>query len=411
VARALEEQTVLITGAQTPELKCQRTTELASIYEGTGDLKKAEATLLNARKTWPKDEVALAGLVRFYQRSGQAPAAQVLLDRAIADARRALGTGRFEPFLFSTVATVAELRGRPDDARVAAATVAALEGREAALEGGGNHAGDPRLDDLLAPEVMTPAFRELLLKTGALLDAAVPFDVTALRAMPLPSQNADIGEHIRLVAQAYGLGQVNVWVSSALGPVCIAAGAHPPTLVIGQQWLTTPRADIRTFLLHRALKVLQSNTAALSRTAPIDLWPLLAAYLKAFAPQWAPTGVDGAKLTDAYGRIARAMQGLRVDPQVSILASEVIGSIGNRASTLNTVVNGWGDRAGLLALGDPNVAITGVAWAGGHVNQPPASGKERLTWIGRNAEARELVVFSVSDAYSDARQRLALSRR
>ena len=97
-----------------------------------------------------------------------------------------------------------------------------------------------------------------------------------------------------------------------------------------------------------------------------------------------------------------------VDAQVRTLAADVIGSIGNRASTLNTAINGWGARAGLLAVGDPNVALTGIAWAGGHTNQPPAAGKDRLTWIGRNAEARELIVFSVSDGYSDARARLGL---
>jgi hypothetical protein len=32
-----------------------------------------------------------------------------------------------------------------------------------------------------------------------------------------------------------------------------------------------------------------------------------------------------------------------------------------------------------------------------------------MTWIGRNAEARELVVFSVSDAYADARGQLGLN--
>jgi hypothetical protein len=165
---------------------------------------------------------------------------------------------------------------------------------------------------------------------------------------------------------------------------------------------------VRSFLVHRALKILQANAAAISRTAPIDLWPLLAAYLKAFNGTWVPQGVDQGKLTDFYGRVSRALpKGL--GPQVALLAAEVIGAIGNRASTLNTVVNGWGNRAGLLAVGDLNVAITGIAWAGGHANQPPATGKERMTWIGRNAEARELVTFSVSDAYADARSKLGLA--
>jgi tetratricopeptide (TPR) repeat protein len=406
-ARALEQQNLLIGAAEAPEAKCQRTVELAEIHEAAGDAKKAEATLIAARKAYPKDERALSALARFYLRTGQGPAAHVLLDRAVADARRALGTGRFEPYLFETVASVAELRGRPDAALVAKAVVAALDGQDAPVPGAGASAGQPALDELLAPEVVTPAFRELLGRTGALLDGALPYDLGAIRATPLPPQQAALGDEIRTLAAAYALPGIQIQVSSVLGPTCLAVSSHPPTLVLGQALLTTPREDVRTFLIHRALKVIQTNTCVFARTAPIDLWPLLAAYLKAFATSFAPQGVDAAKLTDAYGRLKRVMPA-QVDPQLGVLAADVIGSIGNRASTLNTAVNGWGARAGLLAVGDPNVALSGIAWAGGHTNQPPASGKERVTWIGRNAEARELVVFSVSDAYADARGRLGV---
>jgi hypothetical protein len=72
-------------------------------------------------------------------------------------------------------------------------------------------------------------------------------------------------------------------------------------------------------------------------------------------------------------------------------------------------VNGWGDRAALLAIGDPNVGLDAIAWSSGNAAGPPKSGKERLTWIGRNAEARDLIVFAVSDAYVEARSRLELS--
>jgi tetratricopeptide (TPR) repeat protein len=407
-ARALEQQTLLINAAEAPEEKCKRTTELARIYELMGDVKKAEATLLQARKTWPKDDVGLAALARFYQRNSQTPAANVLLDRAVADARRALATGRFEPYLFSTVATIAELRSRPDAARIARAAVAGLEGNEADLEGAGAAAGDVRLDDFLAPDVMTPAFRDLLRLTGPLLDTAVPFDLSAVRATPLPPHNEDVAELIQMVAASYGLPGTQVFISGALGAVCVPVSAHPPALVLGHSLLVSPREDVRGFLIHRALKVIQANAAAISRTAPIDLWPLIAAYLKVFNQGWAPQGADAAKLSDFYGRLTRAMPH-GIDPQVGILAADVIGSIGNRASTLNTVVNGWGNRTGLLAVGDLNVAIAGIAWAGGNTNAPPASGKDRMTWIGRNAEARELIVFSVSDSYADARGRLGLT--
>jgi tetratricopeptide (TPR) repeat protein len=406
--RAVEQQTLLVNAAEQPEQKCVRTTELAALYEALGDAKKAEATLLQARKTWPKDDVALAALARFYLRSNQAQQAAVLLDRAVADARRALGTGRFEPYLFSTIATVAELKSRPDAAQVAKAAVAALDGGADALEGAGARAGDASLDELLAPEVLTPAFRDLLRRTGPLLDTAVPFDLGSVRASPLPPQLGELGDQIREIAAGYGLPGLQLHVSNVLGAVCMPVSTHPPTLVLGHPLVTSNREDIRTFLVHRALKVLQANAAAIARTAPIDLWPLLAAYLKAFNPTWTPQGVDQGKLTNFYGAISRALP-KALDASTAVLATEVIGSIGNRAGTLNTVINGWGNRAGLLAVGDLNVAIAGIAWAGGHQNQPPAHGKERVTWINRNAEARELVVFSVADAYADARNKLGLS--
>ncbi|WP_437317987.1 hypothetical protein [Sorangium sp. So ce385] len=407
-ARALEQQNLLINAAEAPEQKCRRTAELAEIYESMGDMKKAEATLLTARKTWPKDDFALGALARYYQRTEQASAAGVLLDRAIADARRALNTGRFEPYLFSTVATVAELRGRAGASRIARATVAALDGRDAAMGGAGNAAGAARLDVHLAPELMTAAFRELLLKTGPLLDAAVPFDLDSIRATPLPPQHADITDLARGVGAAYGLPNLQVYVTAALGAVCVPASSSPPKIVLGQPLVASPREDVRLFLIHRAVKILQTNASAFSRTAPIDLWPLLAAYLKALTPSWTPQGADAGRLREYQGRIERVTAG-GLDPKLGVLAADVIGSIGNRASTLNTAVNGWGNRAAFLAVGDLNIALTGIAWSGGHTNAPPAGGKDRVTWIGRNAEARDLIVFAVSDGLAEAREQLGFT--
>ena len=403
--RAVDEQNALVNAAESPDDKCQRTVELAEIMEEMGEIKKAESTLVVARKSFPKSDLALRALVQFYQRTGQGPAAAVLLDRAVADARRALGTGRFENFLFETLATAAELRGRLDAAAVARATVQALDGESCDLAGVGLRAGDAKLDDLLAPDVMTPAFRDLLIRTGALLDNAFPFDTDAVRATPLPPPLASLGEEVRAMAGAYGLPQIMVMVSNVLGSVCVPVRSHPPTLLIGSALAQQPASAERSFLFHRAMKVIQANACVLARTAPIDLWPVLAALLKAFSPQFQPQGVDSGRFADAFGRISRAMpQGLGAD--MGMLASDVVGTIGNRASTLNSAINGWGSRAGLLAVGDPNVVLTGIAWAGGNVSGPPAGGKDRVTWIGRNAEARDLVIFAVSDHYVDARQRL-----
>jgi tetratricopeptide (TPR) repeat protein len=406
VEQALSEQQSLLEAAATPELKCKRNIGLARIYEASGDLKKAEAVLVAARKNYPKDEGALGALASYYGRNNQAPAAQVLLDRALTDARRALTTGRFEPYLFATVATVAELRGNAEAARCARSAVAALEGAPAAMAGAGADAGDPELDDLLAPEIMTPAFRDLLRASGPLLDTAYAYDLGSIRAAPLQGMDGLVTA-VEGIAASYRLGGLEVLHSPVLGSVVLPVSAHPPTIVIGQGVIAQGREDVFTFLVHRALKVIQANACVLARTAPIDLAPLLAAFLKALNPGYTPQGIDAGKLTDAYGKVSRAMPP-RSDAQLSVLAADVAGTVGNRASTLGTAVNGWGSRAALLALGDPNVALTAIAWAGGNTNQPPAAAKDRTTWVGRNAEARELIVFAVSDAYAEARVRAGL---
>ncbi len=409
-ARAVEQQTLLVNAAEAPEAKCHRTVQLAAIHEAMGDVKKAEATLLQARKTWPKDDVALAALAGFYLRSNQAQAANVLLDQRRRRRAARAGHGPLRgPYLFSsTIAAVAELRHRPDAARVATAAVAfARRRRRERLDGAGVGAADTRLDDLLAPGGGEPG-----LPRSSSEDRPAARHRAALR--PGLAARHSAAAAARRAGRAHPRSRGRLWPARHPGVHLDRAGlrvssvsTHPPVLVLGHPLVTSSREDVRTFLIHRALKVLQANAAAISRTAPIDLWPLLAAYLKVFNSTWVPQGVDQGKLTDFYGRVSRALpKGLEV--QVSLLAAEVIGSIGNRASTLNTVINGWGNRAGLLAVGDLNVAITGIAWAGGHQRAPPA-GKERMTWIGRNAEARELVVFSVSDAYADARSRLGLA--
>jgi hypothetical protein len=157
----------------------------------------------------------------------------------------------------------------------------------------------------------------------------------------------------------------------------------------------------REFLIHRAMKVLQAGTAALSRTAPIDLWPLLAAFLRLHVASFTPQGADMAKVNDYHARMARRAP-RAFEPAIVRCAQEVAEGIGNRASSLNHVANSWGSRSALLALGDPLVAMRALSWATGGAALA-SSAADRLKWIGRQAEARDLIVFSVSEDYIAAR--------
>src|ERR1019366_4599932 len=194
----------LVLKSQSPEEKRQRVIELALIHEETAhDNRKAEQTLEGARREFPQDVSILRALAAFYTRHRQTPAVNILLDRAGADARRALTTGRLTPASFEVLATVFELRGQTDAARVSQAMLATLQGAgvEAAFDAG--------LDDLLAPETLTASLRALLAKTGDALDVVTPVDLVALKASPLAA-DGPVARLITRAAAAIGLENVSL---------------------------------------------------------------------------------------------------------------------------------------------------------------------------------------------------------
>ncbi|MCC6648642.1 MAG: hypothetical protein IT374_24130 [Polyangiaceae bacterium] len=402
-ARAIEAQSALLAAATDPAEKRRRTVELARLHEEVGgDVRKAEQMLEALRKEAPADPLALRALAELNLRHGRGPAVNVLLDRAANDARRALGTGRFELPLFTTLATVFALRGNADASRVAQSTVAALEGHDGGVEGIGARAGQRELVELVAPEVFTPAFRELLRQAGAALDGATPSDLKGLRATPFPVSSSDVQREVLELAQTFGVMKPEVLVSTSVGPVAMPVSSSPPTLVLGAALVSDASPAVRRFLVVRALTVLRGHAAAFARTAPIDLWPMTAAFLQTFAPSWSPQSVDAGKLADFRARIGRALPTSGVGAEAGALALEVIGTIGNKASTLQTAANSWGTRVALLSEGDLSVGLDALAFAAGQGAAP--TGPDRVKWIGRHAEARDLVVFSVSNEHAEARK-------
>jgi len=289
-------------------------------------------------------------------------------------------------------------------AAVALSTLAALEGQQSPLEGAGAGALDAQLDELLAPELLGTALRVLLSRTGDALDSAFPVDLRTLRAGPL-SDRAAFGAEVDALASACGIHDLELLASPTLGAVCMVASSTPPRLIIGQALLDSTDQAARTFLVTRALKQLGGRVGGLSRAAPIELWPIMAALLGIFVPNWTPQSGDARRIADATKRIAPALPA-KPDNEVATLALEVIGNIGTRASQLGVAVNEWGNRTALLACGDASIAIRALAL--GQASGAPAEGPERVKWIVRHAEARDLAVFSVSDNYAEARRRLGL---
>ena len=248
--------------------------------------------------------------------------------------------------------------------------------------------------------------RALLKKSADALDAAYAVDPKTMRAAPLPQESAAVQQELEQLAARFGISGLSVLASPTIGAQALPMTGMPPQLIVGTELLEHPNSALRDYLLVRALKIIQANACTLSRKSPIELWPTLAGYLSVFAPNWQPPNIDAKKLADTRDRIQRAIA-RRLDDDVPVLALEVIGSIGNRASQVATAIHQWGDRVALLAIGSPMTAFSAVALNAGH-GPPPAEGPDRLKWILRNPEARDLAVFSVSEQYAAARKQVGL---
>ena len=407
VSRAVETQQVIIGEATDPKERLERLIELAGIYEVAHDARRAEQVLDGARKEFPTSVVALRAMAQFYARQRQMPAMQILLDRAAGDARRSFAAGRFVPALFEVLHAAFELRGKKDAARVVAATLAAVEGQPSDLRGADAHAIDPRLDDVLAPEIVSASMRTLLYSVGDALDAASPIDLGKTRATPLVP-GSPIGPAVGAVATVVGLGALQIMVSPTIGKAVIPLSSNPPLVLVGEEIgrVVNPRA--RMFLVVRALKMVLARASSLLRNDPKDVGAIATGLFMALNPTYQPSGVDMARVREWGRRIHPALP-RNLDPTVGVLALEAAGMLGPQVQSLGAGAIAWANRTALLAVGDPNGALDAIAWTSG-LDAAPTASEERAAWIARTPEARELMTFSVSEAYAEARARIGLDR-
>ncbi len=394
----------LIESAETPELERARLIRLAAFVDGNqNDRERAETILERARRKWPYAASPLEALADLYRTHGETLALDPLLEKTATEARRALGTGRFDLEFFEAIATVAKLRGHREAEAASRATLAALEGGDTSLSGVGLVAADPDLDDVLAPEQLSLPLRALLLNTGHVLSQVHPVDLRALAATPLEELAYDWSQEIRQMAAEFRVSNLELYASERLGAAVLPGSSEPPVLVVGRALIEQPGAE-REFLVIRALKVISVHGTTFFNTAPIDLGPLLAAYLGVFLPDYAPSSGEPARVVELRERLTAAL-GDRVEAAAVSLASDVAQTIGNQVSQLGIAISQWASRTALLALGDPSAALRALHQASQDPDPWPEAGAPRIRWVVRHAEARDLMVFSASEPYLSARQR------
>ncbi len=409
-ARAIPLQQQLVALAHSAEEKRNRVIDLAMLHEQTAhDNRRAEQTLEAARREFPQDVAVLRAFAEFLVRHGQTAASEGLVERTGEEARRLLAAGRLSPQILDVMATVFDLRGNRDGTLAARAMLAALEGQPAVLRGAGPRAFDGNLDELLAPDLLSPALRALLARTGDALDAASPIDLPSLNAKQTPSAEP-VARLAASIAQAMGLGQVQLFTSARLGTACIPIRSSPPTILVGGTLAgDVPSGGldeaVATFLLVRALKLVSARASALTRTPPAELAVLISAWLKCLNPSWQPQGIDPTAL-NVVGALLQATLPRQVSPELRATASAATHSLGTHAASLGGNALAWANRVALLALGNPSAALDAIAASNGSPTGAPRDRNERLAWATRTSEARDLLAFGAGASFAEAQSRL-----
>ncbi len=403
--RATGLQTQLIQRTDIPEKKRVGALKLAAIYENVAqDVKRAGATLERTRKAWPLDADALEATVRFMDRHGSDGSRGFLLDRVGKDARRKLESGHLDGELLDTLARVALLSGRVSEAEgCSAARAALLSLHQPALSGAGIHALNSRVDEVIAPRGLAAPLRNLLRKTGQAMDAAFTVDLAQLGATPLRS--GIVFDRVAQVSEALRIAPPQLFVSPSLGARCLPVTTNPARLLVGAKLETLPGRE-RDYLLLRGFKLIELGVGALARSRDEDRWPMLAALLQLFAPNWQPPSVDSRKTAQAKAAIEQGLARVGYDDDVPMLALEAIGSIGGQEGSLGEATRVLANRAALIGVGDLSSVLSAIA-AGEGVTLSDG-GPSRFRWIETHQEARDLVLFSSGPKHARAREGLGL---
>jgi hypothetical protein len=213
---------------------------------------------------------------------------------------------------------------------------------------------------------------------------------------------------VAAIASSLGVPPVQVLMSPQLGRTCVPSASAPPCVVVGEPLVAVMAEPAAAFVITRALKLVQAHASALVRTPPAELAVLVAAWLQAHNPSWTPPGVAPAALAEAKRRLQPGLP-RTPDPSLGTIALEVAGTLAPHLATLGASTIAWADRVALLAVGDPNAALDGVAWSLGKNDGAPKDPDRRSAWVLHTAEVRDLLVFAVSDGFAEARARAGIS--
>lgn len=385
---------------------------IARGHERAGDFRSAEKLLEDLRRSRPTDVEIQLELARFFEARGGGPPLSMHLTRALGDLRRAFEEHP-SPEALRAILEILRHRGRPDALACAEAAAAVLgvdrdpQGRAFThrVAGAGARANVREIDDLLAPRSLPEGTRAALVLASSAIEHAFPFDAKAFQAERLP-KDSPIRAQALVAAEAFGFGDVVVLVTSAAPRLCIPVAASPLTLVIGRELPQITTDAEREFLFARAAKIAVSGMAFALRMQPAQVGLTVHALIRAHLPSHMPEGVDPAALEHAAKAIAKHL------PKDQHERGPLCIEMGTRPNfepqRIGLAAAELADRVALVSTGQVHAAIRSVIRLAGRDVDAESGFDAKLALVRSMPEAWGLLLFALSDAHSEARQRVGM---
>ncbi len=329
--------------------------------EGFGDRRRAERAYQLAVDAAPDSDVALTALIKFYEDAGDVASIRVHLGLVAAAMRNRLGGGQ-DATALKVIARVARARHDAGVAGQGAVAIAAADlARFHGVDPGGapalppaNLVGltRPEIDEVLWPRSISPELRQIFGLLGERLSKHVgidlrPYGVT--RGDRLRPQQSPVAATAQEVADALGLGEIDVYVSNRQPFAMVAEPTSPISLVLGSEVASPDRLSTVRFAAGGALVLARAQLAIAARLPVDELGVLVVALLRLFQPDLPYLAVDNDQVASQLQRLKRLVpSGLMSELRPYALGIHA-ASFDHRvlARDLETAAH----RAGLIAAG------------------------------------------------------------
>lgn len=339
----------------------------AGLWEKLGESRKAAAALKKAAEDSPRSLQAVGELARFYERSKETQARNVLLDGSIKLLRDDLRQDPRDPAPLRALIPLLRWRQRPACSAAAAQALAVLSADPTdKSEGSGwslppSHGrrlsplSNPDLDELAFSSALPPGVRNVMRLVGPALDAAAKPNLK--RWQVTRGDRVADGTGVREIADAIGgdLGarQFELYVSAAHPWALAVEPGDPPVVILGRDLIARGTIAVR-FASAYALRLVATRLHWLAQGSTVETAGLLAAIVRQFVPDYRHPDLSDGIIAASTSRIGKAI-GRNLRAELAPFAAEI--AVPFDIQHLHAAVHESAARAGQLASGDLATAL------------------------------------------------------